>query len=63
VCLTALGRYAEAEPLLLKGYDGLESTLGAGNPETAETLEALIGLYEAWPKPDEAQRWWARSIE
>ena len=55
-------KYADAEPLLLRGYEGVkrrEATI----PEPfrkrrlSESLERLVRLYEAWDKPDEAARW------
>jgi serine/threonine protein kinase/tetratricopeptide (TPR) repeat protein len=63
-------RFAEAEPLLVQGYEGLKKALAPGAPRDtdptipatrqqrlAEALDRLIELYEAWGKPDEAARW------
>jgi hypothetical protein len=59
--LTSQQKYAEAEPLLLQGYQGMKERQ-AKIPEPAkraltEALERLVQLYEAWGKPDEAVRW------
>jgi eukaryotic-like serine/threonine-protein kinase len=56
-------RYAEAEPLLLVGYEGLKRWQLAGKlpaqnePRTAEAADRLARLYAAWGKPEEAERW------
>ncbi len=58
-----LGRkkYAEAEPLLVAGYEGMkrrEATIPPqGKPRLTEALERLVQLYEATGRPDEAARW------
>ena len=52
---------AEAEPLLLKGYEGMkqrEKTIPPpGATRIPEALDRLIGLYTATDKPDEATKW------
>jgi tetratricopeptide (TPR) repeat protein len=57
-------KYADAEPLLLKGYEGLkprEAQIPArGKAVLAEALERLVQLYEAWGKPDQAAAWRAK---
>jgi tetratricopeptide (TPR) repeat protein len=58
-------KYAEAEPLLLKGYEGLkarEKTIPkqrGGALRIPEALDRLIELYTAINKPDEAKTWQA----
>jgi hypothetical protein len=56
-------KYAEAEPLLLKGYQGMmerESTiLPIGKDRLPEALDRLIDLYTAMNKPDEVKKWQA----
>jgi len=56
-------KYAEAEPLLLKGYQGMkrkeESIPAIGKDRLPEALERLIDLYTATNQPDEVQRWQA----
>lgn len=54
-------KYADAEPLLLSGYEGMkqrEARVPA--PDKAhltKALERLVHLYAAWPKKDNAARW------
>ena len=54
-------KYSEAEPLLLKGYEGLkqrEKTIPAyGTVRIPEALDRLIELYTATNKPDEVEKW------
>jgi eukaryotic-like serine/threonine-protein kinase len=54
-------KFAEAEPLLLQGYEGLKQR-EATTPSTsfvhpADVVENLVQLYEAWDKPDQAAKW------
>ncbi len=54
-------KYADAEPLLLKGYQGMkerEKTIPAvGKDRLPEAVERLLQLYEALAKEDEAAKW------
>jgi hypothetical protein len=54
-------KYAEAEPLVLAGYEGMkqrEATIPAGAKKyLTEALERLVQLYDAWGKPEQAQKW------
>jgi serine/threonine protein kinase len=54
-------KYAEAEPLLLKGYEGLnqrEAQMPAeAKTHLAEAGRRLVSLYDAWGKPAEAAKW------
>jgi tRNA A-37 threonylcarbamoyl transferase component Bud32 len=58
-----LGRkqYADAEPLLLQGYEGLKQReaqiLPAMRPRLADALERLVQLYDALDKPEKAAEW------
>jgi tetratricopeptide (TPR) repeat protein len=65
-CLTALQRYAEAEPLLLAGYETLhrddQIKLWWLPRWRREAHERLVKLYEAWGKPDKAQEWRAKEV-
>ncbi len=58
-CLLQLGRFDEAEPLLLDSYELLHSVSGAGT-ETSDTIQVLVQLYDAWNRPDHAAEWRAR---
>jgi serine/threonine protein kinase len=57
----AAQKFAEAEPLLSAGYEGMkirEKSLGrAGRISTNAALMRLIQLYSEWDKPAEAARW------
>jgi hypothetical protein len=57
----AAAKLAEAEPLLVRGYEGMkvrEATIPAvGKPRLPEALKRLVELYTLLEKPDEAARW------
>jgi serine/threonine protein kinase/regulator of sirC expression with transglutaminase-like and TPR domain len=55
-------KYAEAEPLLLHGYEGLkqrENQIAEGYKDIrlAEAAERLVRLYEATDQPEKARAW------
>ncbi len=56
-------KYAEAEPLVLSGYERLkarEATIPEqGKVRLHEALDRLIELYTVTDKPDEVQKWQA----
>jgi tetratricopeptide (TPR) repeat protein len=56
-------RYADAEPLLLKGYEGMKerekSIPAPGRIRILEALDGLIELYTATNKPEEVKKWQA----
>jgi tetratricopeptide (TPR) repeat protein/predicted Ser/Thr protein kinase len=58
-------RYAEAEPLLLAGYQGLierETTIPAADrPAIEQAAERVFQLYQRWGQPEKAARWRLRS--
>ncbi len=55
--------YAEAEPLLLQSYQGLQQRQASLPPiltaprRITEALERLVQLYDAWGKPAQAAEW------
>ena len=55
-------KFAEAEPLLVSGYEGMEQRANS-IPENArvgrlrDSLESLVELYRVWDKPDQAAPW------
>jgi tetratricopeptide (TPR) repeat protein/tRNA A-37 threonylcarbamoyl transferase component Bud32 len=59
--LMARKQYAEAEPLLISGYNGLrerEAKIPAANkPRLHEAAERLIRFYEETAQPDKAAEW------
>jgi len=56
-CLAELGRYDEAEAAGLEAYEILRGTLGEEHERTREAAKALVDLYHAWGKPDQAAKW------
>jgi tetratricopeptide (TPR) repeat protein len=54
-------KYAEAEPFLLSGYEGLKKCDVATSPECkvclTKAIKRLIHLYETWGKDDNVTRW------
>ena len=54
-------KYAEAEPLLLAGYEGMKQREAKipplGKVRLTEALERLVQFYEALEKKDEAAKW------
>ena len=56
-CLTELGRYQEAETLLLRSAESLQRELGEQDQNTRSAQRQLIALYTAWNRPDEAEHW------
>ncbi len=54
-------KYAEAEPLILAGYEGMKARLvripASGIPRLAEAAGRVVELYEAWGKADLAATW------
>jgi tetratricopeptide (TPR) repeat protein len=59
-CRARLGRFDEAETILRETYARLAAAKGEEHKQTRETAEALVELYDAWGKPDQAASWRAR---
>jgi eukaryotic-like serine/threonine-protein kinase len=60
-CLMTLGRYAEAEPLLLSGYEKLVADSGARSRRAKRATDRVIDFYDASGMPEEATRWRAKT--
>jgi tetratricopeptide (TPR) repeat protein len=54
-------KYADAEPLLVAGYNGMKDgemlIPVPDRPKLTEARDRVVQLYEAWGKKDEADRW------
>jgi hypothetical protein len=62
VALVGQQKYAEAEPLLISGYEGLKAREPQippplGPHRVAEAGERIVRLYEAWGRPKLADEW------
>jgi eukaryotic-like serine/threonine-protein kinase len=55
--LAAQGQAAEAEKLLLAGYEGLRDTASTPPPRLRAAVERLIAFYVANGKPEDAASW------
>jgi serine/threonine protein kinase len=56
-------KFAEAEPLLLKGYEGMlkrKTAMPAHDPRLTEAVDRLIDLYEATHLLEKANEWRAK---
>jgi eukaryotic-like serine/threonine-protein kinase len=58
--LTAQRRFAEAEPLVIEGYEGLMANFQAVGFGRRDALARVVALYESWGKLDAAAAWRAR---
>ncbi len=54
-------KFAEAEPLLLSGYEEMlrhkDEIPPQDRPRLIKALERVVKLYEAWGKDEKAMRW------
>jgi tetratricopeptide (TPR) repeat protein len=55
--LTAQGKFAEAETLVVRGYQGLVGTKATPPRRISDALNLVIALYEKWGKPEQAKEW------
>ena len=64
---SATKMFAEAEPLLTGGYQGMKQREAAippmGRFRLTEEPQRLVDLYPVWDKPDEAAKWQQRLDE
>ncbi len=51
------GHYEEAEPLMLAAAAAIEADLGPDHSHTKVSWRSLVALYEAWGKPERAERY------
>jgi hypothetical protein len=62
--LIGQGKLAEAEPLVVAGYEGMKARKSAippvGRPRLSEAAERLIRLYDRSSKPARAAQWKAK---
>ena len=62
--LEAQKKFAEGEPLLVSGYEGMSSRKPGTNVKGRFTLdqagEAVVNLYQDWGKPEKASEWKTR---
>jgi tetratricopeptide (TPR) repeat protein len=61
-CLVRMGRYADAEPLLLESLSTFESLPDETDNLALTALESIIQLYEEWGKEDQAVEWRTRLV-
>jgi tetratricopeptide (TPR) repeat protein len=60
--LTGQGKFEEAEPLLVEGYERIRARAWqvpytVHDVRREESIQRLIDLYHAWGKPEQAGRW------
>jgi tetratricopeptide (TPR) repeat protein/tRNA A-37 threonylcarbamoyl transferase component Bud32 len=55
------GRYSQAEPLVIDGYEGMKAREAqipvVMRPRLREAAERVTGLFESWRKPEQATAW------
>ena len=61
-CLGQVGRFEEAEPVLLESYEILDASGGPEHTDTVEVIEALVELYDDWGRPGPANDWRAKLL-
>jgi serine/threonine protein kinase/tetratricopeptide (TPR) repeat protein len=56
--------YAQAEPLIVGGYEGLKARAARipapARPRLAQAAWRVVALYQAWGQPDKAAQWRAK---
>jgi hypothetical protein len=65
--LLGQGKFAEAEPLILAGYDGLGARAtkipAQGKSRLQEAAARVVNLYETWGRKDKANEWQKKLAE
>lgn len=59
-CLAVLGRFEEAERLLLGAYEEVRGALGDEHKETYSVLRKIVDLYDRWNRPAQAAEYRAK---
>jgi len=62
-CLAGLGKFAEAEPLLLDGYFGMKDNPKALWLRKREALECIAKLYADWSQAEPGKGYDAKAAE
>ena len=62
-CLAGLGRFEEAEPLLLNSYPKIAKDRGPTHRRTREALRRIVQLYTLWGKPEAGKMYHALLID
>ena len=57
LCWAREGRFAEAEPLIQSSFNAFRDTFGLSDWRTQGAARALAQMYQAWGRPDAAQRY------
>ena len=55
-CLTVMGRFEEAEPRLLQGYEDMLGVRGETDRHVQTALARIVTLYEKWGKTELADK-------
>jgi len=53
-CLTQMGKYEQAEPLLIDTLSKLRASLGEDHARVRGVITDIIALYDSWGKPGQA---------
>jgi hypothetical protein len=53
-------RYEDAERLLIDTIQGRLRVMSEKHPDTILAINELIKAYEAWEKPEKAEKWRAK---
>jgi len=56
-CMFRLGRFEDAEREYLAAHSRLTAILGPTHPGVASVARSITDFYEAWGRPEEAERW------
>src|SRR5689334_13560438 len=63
LALIAQGKYADAEPLLLRALEAREKELGPEDPQLVSAVEELAALERAQGNNTEAEKLYLRSLQ